>query len=104
MDPIIIETCTQINILATKLLEAINGQTSAPIPVTPKTWRDNYFNRKEVSEYCEVSERVVYNWIQDKLIVPSIKIGGRSFYDKQYIYDQITNGLLDHYKAKPPAK
>jgi len=104
MDPIIIEIFTQINILTTKLLDALNGQPSTPVPVQPKNWRDDYFNRKEVAEYCDVSERVVYQWIQDKIIEPSTKLGARSYYHKQYIYDKITNGLLDHYKGKPPAK
>ena len=81
MDPIIIETCTQINILATKLLDALNGQPSTSAPVQTKEWRHNYFDRKEVADYCEVSERVVYRWIQDKIIVPSTKLGARSYYE-----------------------
>ena len=103
MDPIIIETCTQINILVCKLLDAVNAQPPVTAPVKPKSWRDDYFNRKEVSEYCSVSERVVYRWIQDKLIEPTTKIGSTSYYGKQYINDKINNGLLDYYKAKPPA-
>lgn len=104
MQQIIIETCNQINTLLCKLLELVKDELSTPEPlVLPKNWRENYFSRLEVAQFCEVSERHVYRWIDELTIVPTIKVAGRSYYGKQYIFDLLTSGQLENYKCKPPS-